>query len=221
MLLVALGAAALIAGVPVLVVVGALLLSYLPPVAALVAVVALSAASILRDRSARGEPATDEGMVLRQIAGRVSSGATIRATIADPDADSIPRTARRLAILGRPMSEVGQELSEVLPVSGRAFCAICSFSEQTGAAISSALVVLAERADEATELLRQRRVSLAQARFSAIVVGVVPIVASGGLLALKGIPAPGGPVIVAPMVAGLVLQVIGMIIVFRVSSGAN
>lgn len=120
-----------------------------------------------------------------------------------------------------PMADVGAALSDVLPVNGQALRAICSFSEHTGAAISSALILLAERADEATELVRQRGVSLAQAKFSAVVVGIVPVAVSAGLIGLKGVPSPGGAIIVVPMVAGIALQLMGTLVVFKVASGSG
>lgn len=221
MLLAALGAGALVARVPTVLVAGALVVSLLSPAAAVAAVLAVSVVSIVAARVRRTTPTPGEGDLLRQLAGRVSAGATIRSTIADPAMDAVPRAARRLAALGMPMPDVGDALTGVLSVNGQAFRAICAFSEHTGAAISSALVVLAERADEATEFARYRRVSLAQAKFSAVVVGIVPICASIGLIVLNGIPSPGGAVIVVPMVIGLMLQVLGTAIVFRVATRAT
>lgn len=221
MLLVALGAGALVGGVPVLLVVGMIAASFLPPAAMIGVVLALAAVSVVRHRMSRSASAPGEGDLLRQIAGRVSAGASIRSTIADSSITAVPESARRRATLGMPMADVGAALSDVLPINGQALRAICSFSEHTGAAISSALAVLAERADEATDLARQKRVSLAQARLSAVVVGIVPVAVSAVLIALKGVPSPGGAIIIVPMAVGLALQVVGTLIVFRVASGAE
>lgn len=220
MLLVALGAGAIIGGVPVLVVIAMVAASFLPPVAVGVVVVALAVTSVVRHRMSRSVSSSGEGELLRQIAARVSAGATIRSTIADPNIAAVPESARRRATLGMPMADVGEALSDVLPVNGQALRAICSFSEHTGAAISSALVVLAERADEATDLVRQKKVSLAQARYSAVVIGIVPVAISAVLIGLNGVPSPGGAVMIVPMVAGLSLQLVGTLIVFKVASGA-
>jgi Flp pilus assembly protein TadB len=116
------------------------------------------------------------------------------------------------------MTDVGEAMAPSLQTNGAAFRGICSFSEHTGAAISSALAVLAEHADDATERARQRRVSLAQVKLSAVVVGVVPIIVSLALIVARGVPDPGGTVIVLPMVAGVGLQLLGTAIVFRVAS---
>ena len=116
------------------------------------------------------------------------------------------------------MADVGEELSEALPTNGAAFLGICAFSERTGAAIVAALHVLADQADDAIELARQRRVALAQTKLSAVVVGVVPIVASVGLVALRGVPEPGGALIIIPMAIGIALQLVGTAVVFNVAA---
>ena len=221
MLLVVLAAGAVIFGVPMVIVVGTLAVSLLPISLAVVVVLAASALSVFLHKRRHSDHVPDEGDLLRQFSGRVSAGATIRSTVADAAMVAVPARARRLAALGLPMAEVGDAMTPVLPVNGAAFRAICSFSEHTGAAIASALAVLAERADDATELARQRRVSLAQVKLSAIVVGLVPIALSIGLLAVRGVPEPGGAVIVVPMIAGVTLQVVGTAIVFRVASRAS
>jgi Flp pilus assembly protein TadB len=172
-------------------------------------------------RKTRAASVSGEGDLLRQLAGRVSAGATIRSTISDPTISLVPRNARRLAALGVPMNDVAEALITVLPVNGQAFRAICAFSEHTGARISAALGILADRADDASELVRERKVTLAQVKLSAVVVGLVPIAASIGLVVLRGVPEPGGPVIVVPMVAGIALQVIGTAVVFTLASRAT
>jgi Flp pilus assembly protein TadB len=220
MLVMVLAAGAILMGVPSVVVIGAVVLSLLPVPVAL-AGAAVAAVGLALHKRAQSDRESDEGELLRQFSGRVSAGATIRSTIADPTIKDVPDHARRLATLGQPMADVGDALASVFPVNGAAFRAICSFSEHTGAAISAALGVLADLADEATELARQRKVSLAQVKLSAIVVGIVPMAASIGLIAVRGIPDPGGAVIVVSMMVGVGLQVIGTAIVFKVASGAN
>jgi hypothetical protein len=203
------------------VVAGMFVISLLPLPLAIAAVFVVAAGSAaLRARSQRSVEG-DEGTLLRQLSGRIAVGATIRSAIADPAVAAIPARARRLAVLGRPIADVGSEIAPMLVVNGAAFRAICSFSEHTGAAVSTALSVLADRADEAVELTRQRRVALAQVKLSAIVVGLVPIAASGGLLALRGVPHPGGAAVVIPMLIGITLQLTGTAVVFRVASSAR
>ncbi|MDK1019205.1 MAG: hypothetical protein QGD89_07380 [Actinomycetota bacterium] len=218
MLVATLGALAILARVPIPVVAGVLAMTMVPaPLAVLVVLVAAGVGMALHLRRSSDSQET-EGGLLRHVAGRVSAGATIRTAIAETDNEGVPEQARRLALLGRPMADVSDELSDALPINGVAFRGICAFSEHTGAAIVAALSVLADQADEATELARQRRVALAQTKMSALVVGVVPIVVSAGLIALRGIPDPGGAVIVIPMVIGIALQLIGTAVVFNVAA---
>lgn len=221
MFLAVLLAGGVLVGVPFVIVAGILLFSFLPVPVALIGVLLIVSASIMARRRTRAASVSGEGDLLRQLAGRVSAGATIRSTISDPTIDLVPGNARRLAALGVPMNDVAEALITVLPVNGQAFRAICAFSEHTGARISAALGILADRADDASELVRERKVTLAQVKLSAVVVGLVPIAASIGLVVLRGVPEPGGPVIVVPMVAGIALQVIGTAVVFTLASRAT
>ncbi len=221
MLLVVLAAGAALARVPIAIVLATLALSLVPTPLAAAGVLIVAAVSIVRHKRVRAESGPSEGDILRQISARVAAGANIRSAITDPSNTAIPSRAQRLASLGQPMTDVGDALTQVFPVNGAAFRAICSFSEHTGAAISSALTVLAERADEAADLARQRRVSLAQVKLSATVVGLVPIAISVALVVLRGVPEPGGAVIVIPMVVGVALQIVGTAVVFRVASRAS
>lgn len=221
MLMAVIIAGAVIARIPIMLIVGMIVVPFLPAPVGLAAVLAVAiGGSTLRTRTTR-DVGIQEGGLLRELSGRVAAGASIRSSIADPSVVAIPDRARRLANLGLPMAEVGTEIAKALPTSGAAFRAICSFSEHTGAAISTALSVLAERVDEAAELARQRRVSLAQVKFSAVVVGVVPIAASVGLLLLRGVPEPGGAAVAVPMLLGFALQISGTAVVFRVASQAR
>jgi len=214
-------AGGVLVGMPFVIVASIILFSLLPVPVTLIGVLLIISASIVTRRRTRAASTSGEGDLLRQLAGRVSAGATIRSTISDPTIDLVPGRARRLAALGVPMDDVAAALIEVLPVNGRAFRAICAFSEHTGARISAALGILADRADDASELAREQKVTLAQVKLSAVVVGLVPIVASIGLVMLRGVPEPGGPVIVVPMVVGIALQVVGTAVVFTLASRAT
>jgi Flp pilus assembly protein TadB len=221
MLLAVITAGAIVLGTPALIVAGMIGVALLPAPVAFAAVLAVSLGSAALRARSRAASGARESVLLRQLAGRVAAGATVRSAIADRSIAAIPKYACRLASLGRPMADVGLAIVPVLPVNGAAFRAICSFSEHTGAAISAALSVLAERADEAAELMRQRKVALAQVKLSAVVVGLVPIAASMGFLVFRGVPEPGGAAIVLPMLAGLILQITGTAVVFRVASRAR
>ncbi|MDK1011547.1 MAG: hypothetical protein QGM48_10865 [Actinomycetota bacterium] len=218
MLVAALGALAILARVPAPAVVGILAMSLISTHTAALLVLAAAGVSVALRLRRPKKTNKNEGGLLRHIAGRVSAGATVRTAIAESAYEAVPEQARRHALLGRPMADVGEELSEALPTNGAAFLGICAFSEHTGAAIVAALHVLADQADDAIELARQRRVALAQTKLSAVVVGVVPIVASVGLVALRGVPEPGGALIIIPMAIGIALQLVGTAVVFNVAA---
>lgn len=218
MLLAVLAAIAIYSRVPLALAVGTVVLSFVSLPFAVGAVLAVAGASAIVRWKKHDGGGEDEGELLRLLAGRVAAGATIRSAIADASVSAVPERARRLAALGQPMASVGDALFPALPANGVAFRGICSFSEHTGAAVSAALEVLADQADDVAELKRERRVSLAQVKLSAIVVGVVPMAVSIGLVAIRGVPAPGGALIVLPMIAGFALQTAGTAIVFSVAS---
>lgn len=221
MLLAVLLSAGILIGIPFVIVAGIFVASSLPVPFAIVGVLVAISVGVIARRRTHTDSASSEGDLLRQLSGSVSAGATIRSTIAEPTIESVPAHAQRLAALGIPMADVAEAMIEAFPVNGQAFRAICTFSEHTGAGISAALTVLAARADDASELARERNVALAQVKLSAMVVGLVPIAASIVLVALRGIPEPGGAVIVVPMVAGIALQVVGTAVVFTLASRAT
>ncbi|MEN8039981.1 MAG: hypothetical protein ABFR95_00585 [Actinomycetota bacterium] len=221
MLIVVISALAILVGVPAAVAVAVVAFSHVSAPIAIVALAAVVLVGILQKRRSVSTRDLNEGELLRRLSGRVSAGATLRSALADDGWEDVPPAARRMAILGQSMTDVSEALADALPVAGSAFRGICSFSEHTGASIASSLVVLADQADEEADLARQRKIALAQTKLSAIVVGVVPMIASGGLIAVRGIPDPGGAVVIIPMVIGMGLQVLGTGIVFRVASGAR
>ena len=72
---------------------------------------------------------------------------------------------------------------------------------------------IAADVDAATQAARDRRVALAQIRLSAVVVGVVPLVLAVAAVAVRGVPEPGGPIVVVPMAVGASLMLAGSVIV--------
>lgn len=212
-----LAAVAVAAGAPLAVVAVVVGMSFVSSQLAIVALVVAVSIGLAQKWRGRTKEDVSEGGLLRLLGGRVSAGASIRSAIADRTIEGIPSRARRLAQLGQPMADVGGAMVAVLPANGRAFRAICAFSEYTGAAVSAALEILADQAGEVAQLARERRVSLAQVKLSAVVVGIVPMVVSVALVAVRGVPDPGGALVVIPMIVGLSLQLVGVAIVFAVA----
>ncbi len=182
------------------------------------------AASAIALRWVKGRSDRDpdrETRLLRGLAAKVAAGTTLRQAISSvPDAIVTPHV-RRLCAAGSSMGDVGDALGSELKVNGRRVAALCAMSELTGAPFAGAL---SQAADRSTSLIRSqqtKRSAVAQVRFSAWVVGVVPLILAALVVATKGIPEPGGAIIVVPMVVGVVLQVAGTIAVFILSGRAT
>lgn len=116
------------------------------------------------------------------------------------------------------MGKVGRSLQPSLVNNGSTFAAVCSLSETTGSKLAPTLHVLADRAVDVADLKRHRGVATAQARFSAVVVGLAPLAITAGLIAMRGVPGNGSPVAVASIVVGASMQVAGVAVVFILAS---
>lgn len=154
--------------------------------------------AIQRGRARRRLPAA-EADFLRGVAGEVEAGASIRqAVVASADRADVLDLAPvvRLAAAGRPAAEVATALQQALPLNGRLAGAAYHLVVDTGARASAVFAGLAVRAADVGELARERRALSAQARFSAWLVGGVPVVATIALMALGRGPelaGAGGP----------------------------
>ena len=153
-----------------------------------------------------------EAARLRDLAADVESGMSLRAAIAAQHGPLGP-TPARCAQSGASMRRVGAAAEDVLPMSGGAFAGLVGIGEEVGVAIGPALRSLAADVDAATQAARDRRVALAQIRLSAVVVGVVPLVLAVAAVAVRGVPEPGGPIVVVPMAVGASLMLAGSVIV--------
>ena len=206
------GAAA--AGAPLLVV-GAVALIAVHPVGGAVALIA--AAFVTNHRRQRNE-SVDEVGFLRSIASSVSAGSTLRTAIRSGDPRIVQARTRRLCDAGMSLAKVGSSLRDAIPANGSTFAAVCSMSEHTGSSLAQTLHVLAGRAVDVANMRRHRVVASAQARFSAGIVGVAPLVVTIGLVVFRGVPGDGGPLVVIPMVAGAGLQLTGIVVVSVLTS---
>ncbi len=202
-------------GLP-LAIAAAISLSILWPPAAVLVIIGLAGWSLVRRRRSRRR--VSEAAFLRSIAAAVSSGATPRQALLDSSGPFVDASVRRRCQIGRPMAEVAEALRPRLPQTGEELAVVLSLSEDVGARVSDALAQLAEHATAAEQLDRDRSVAVAQARFSSVVVGLVPMAAAVGVLLLRGVPEPGGAIVVIPMTVGWVLMAVGAAIVFALSS---
>ena len=201
------GAAAV--GVPLLVVGAGALVAVHPVGGAL----ALLAAAFITNHRRRGNENVDEVGFLRSIATSVSAGSTIRAAIRSGDARIVGARTKRLCDAGMSLATVGASLRDAIPANGPTFAAVCAMSEHTGSGLAPTLHVLAGRAVDVANMRRHRVVASAQARFSSGIVGIAPLVVTIGLIAFRGVPGDGGPLVVISMIVGAGLQLAGIVVV--------
>jgi len=202
------------AGVPPLIVgAGAVMVVNLP-----VGVAAVGIATFVVHRKQRRSQNLDEAGFLRMIATSVSAGSSLRSAIRSGDPLVVTARTRRLCDAGVSMAKIGRSLQPVLEHNGSTFAAVCSLSERTGSALAPTLHVLADRAADVADLNRHRRVATAQARFSAVIVGLAPLAVTVGLIALRGVPGDGNPIAVVSIVLGSMMQVAGVAVVFVLAS---
>ena len=216
MLTVVLLAGGLAVGIsPVIIAIAAL--AAIEPRLVLAAAAVWGVAAALRRRPARVSP-DDEATLFRAMAAELRSGASLRSALEEA-AHRVPQIELgrpvRLASAGMSMTDVAGSVEPQLPENGRLAAAAFRLSDWSGARVADTFEGLAERAAATAELARERRAATAQARLSALIVGVAPLaftvllVATGrgaGLIAHGGL----GWLVLG---VGLGLEVVGLIIV--------
>lgn len=156
------------------------------------------------------------GMASELRAGQSVPAALVSASYRVPDLDL--HRSRRLIASGRSTGEVAVELENALPDLGRACAAAYRLAAASGARAADVFSRLAVVAEEHEEERREARVHSAQARLSAVVVALAPLVilsvmGIGGLLRPLTRSGSAGAVLigagVVPIAAG-VMTVWGM-----------
>ena len=205
MLTAALFALALLAGAPLLgaAAAGFAIASPLGFLAAAVAWAVWNRARRLRDRSSPDA----EVAFLTGVAAELDAGASLRQAIVAaasraPDLDL--SKASRLALSGSSATDVAAAIGTALPVNGRLTAAAYRIAAETGSRAGGVFSRLAVLASRGAELRRERGSLTAQARLSALVVGVAPLV----FVALVLMTGRGSDLLAAGAV-GLALGVVG------------
>ncbi len=183
-------------------------LAFLSPPAFLALAAAWAAYHAHARTLARRRLPFDEADFLRAVAAEVQVGSSIRQAVAAA-ADRAPTldlaAAVHRAAAGRPAAEVAARLESALPYNGRMTAAAYQMVADTGAEASAVFAGLAVRASAAGDIERERRVLTAQARFSAWLVGGLPVAATLGFAATGRGPGLDGP--------GAVISTIGVALV--------
>lgn len=204
-------------------VVGIALVAVLEPRLLIAGLVAWAMYNVVRRRRSPG--AESEAAFLRALTAELKGGASLRVALADAAADTPLDLghAARMSRAGLPMDRVGAVLRRGLPHNGIATGAAVELSAWSGARVATVFEGLADRASDAAELRREQRAATVQARLSAFVVGLAPLVftvmilAGGGMQSLQRAGAAGRIV----MGAGLFLEVVGLAVIALMMRGAG
>lgn len=176
-------------------------------------------------RRRRTSSADVEATFLRALAAEIGAGSSLRLALADAatrvQLDLDP--AVRLARAGMSMDRVASALSKQLAHNAVAVGAAFELSDWSGARTAAVFEGLADRATEAAQLEREKAAATAQARFSAWVVGLAPLVFTALLLAGGGFGslrrAGGAGFFVIGL--GLALEVAGLAVVALILKRAS
>ena len=176
-------------------------------------------------RRRRTSSADVEATFLRALAAEIGAGSSLRLALADAatrvQLDLDP--AVRLARAGMSMDRVANALSKQLAHNAVAVGAAFELSDWSGARTAAMFEGLTDRATEAAELEREKAAATAQARFSAWVVGLAPLVFTALLLAGGGFGslrrAGGAGFFVIGL--GLALEVAGLAVVALILKRAS
>jgi Flp pilus assembly protein TadB len=205
---------ALVAGVPPIVM-AALAIVVLAPILPASLAVAVGVAISVRRLGGEAGPVA-ERVFLQAVAAELRAGATLRAALIDA-ADRVPELGLegwvRAAVAGQPLTELSGRLRDHLAVTGRATAAAVEFAANAGGATPALFAGLAQQADDAIALRRERAAASAQARLSAAVVAGAPMVVLGWLGAQGGLETllSDGPGRVLLGVGGA-LELIGVVV---------
>ena len=186
----------------------------------LIAVGGLFVVSVVRRRrSIRPSPIV-EVEFLRELSAALGAGSTFREALASSSAGIVDDRSSRMCRVGVPLGRIIPPIVKQLPETGSAFAVLADASESVGSSVVEACHVLVEEADALRRQKGDLKVATTQARFSAIVVGVVPLLLSASFVAVRGVPEPRGATILVPMVAGAILMLVGTAVVLISSQRA-
>jgi tight adherence protein B len=192
-------------------------LASIEPRVVLAGAVAWGFIAAVRRRKRRITP-DDEAAYFRALSAELRAGASLRGALGEA-LHRVPALslgpAVRYAEAGMPMSEIAEAVETQFPENGRLAAAAFRLSDWSGARVAEAFEGLAERAAASAELVRERKAATAQARLSALVVGIAPVAFATLLLVTgrgSGLIAHG-TIGILVLGTGLVLELIGLVVV--------
>ena len=199
-------ATGLIIGAP-LPALAALGLAVWQPVWALAALLAWMVLNVRRPGSAGDEA---EAAYLQAVAGELRAGSSLRHALSAASHQVTGlrlERAIRLAAAGQPLDRVADALERALPRLGPLSASAVRTAGVTGGKAAEVFDKLALLAAEEVGLVRERRAATAQARFSAWIVGGIPVVylLYAGITGRLAVFRTAGPIGVVLLALGMVL----------------
>ena len=193
------------------------------PVWALGAVLAWIALTIRPGGSGTAEV---EAGYLQAVGSELRAGSSLRyaLSVASPQASGLDlERAVRLATSGQPLDTVAVELGRALPRLGPLAASAVRTAGFTGGKAAEVFDGLALLATEEISLVRERRAATAQARFSAWIVGGIPLVylLYAGFTGRLAVLQTAGPIGVVLLTVGLLLLMAGIVAIWVMLRGAE
>ena len=160
-------------------------------------------------RRLKRRPLPGDAEFFATVAAELRRGASLRHAIAWAAPGS---NAARLAMTGQPMAAVVTALQVDVPLRGELAAAGMNLAARSGAPAAPLFHRLVDRSQAGRQLARELRVLTAQARLSAAVVGLIPLLTSCVLVVGRGgvLASPAARIVVG---AGLGLQLLGLAVV--------
>jgi tight adherence protein B len=164
----------------------------------------------------RQRPEIDEQQFFMAVHGELRAGSSLRHAISAAAAAQpgpVAADIHRAAATHEPMTEVAGALCR-LPQMGPSAAMATRVAEESGGRAADVFLRLADRARQSADLRRQARRLTAQARLSAVVVGLLPLlwIVFGGWGHLQMLIAHGGGIVAA---TGIGMEALGVALVWR------
>lgn len=160
-------------------------------------------------------PPIDEVRFSSTVASELRAGRSLRQSLEEGVGVSgagNATTLRRSLASGVTLDEVAAHIGAALPTSGRAVAAAVQLAAASGGAVAPLFDRIAEQQRAVLEIERERRAATAQIRFSAVIVGALPLAVTLILFVSGrfGAVLTGGSLGLMVVVVGAVLQAAGL-----------
>lgn len=209
--MIALGGAAVLAGVPAPTV-ALMAAAWLWPLPTSAVVLTLVAGQVRRD-SRQATTTSPEVAFLVAVGAELRAGSSLRLALSTAGRQVSELAAiSRYALSGRPIGELAKIVETELPRHGGMTAAALRLADGMGGSMAPLFEELAAQVIDAEELRRERRVAIAPALAQGIVVGGIPVLVLAWMLisGQLGEVVSSGPAAVVVVAAGCLLTFAGV-----------